>query len=810
MTLTKIRTASLFVIYFIFTNATYAQLVVAPLNTSGNNGSGVNLTQWVQTNLIGAGISISNVTYTGDNRQMGDFNAINTVLYTDQNMDKGIVMTTGYATDAIGPNTTSGISRIMDGVTTDADLSQLTSGLLYDKCVLEFDFVPEGPTIKFNYIFGSDEYPEFVGSGFNDAFGFFISGPGITGTQNLAVVPGTSTPITINTVNQFNNSAYYVDNGDALFGGPVEPYKSQPQYIQYDGYTVNLTATAQVQCGQTYHFKLAIADVGDPTLDSGVFIQGGSFTSEGSPVNVAIIEDTTISSQATAIRGCPGTDIIFTRSSGIDTALTVNYITSGSAVEGVDYASILNPVTFAIGQDTIIIPFEALTTGSGLDSLSIKVSYINPCDGTISYNTATFYIEDADDLTITASDTTISCSNPTVQLFASVYGTTLTQYTWSGPGIVAGGNTATPTVNQPGTYTVDITTGGNCPGSGTKQVVVTKTGNLSVMIHSTNPEICLGESSDITAIPSGGTAPYTFVWDNGLTGGNAHTVSPTTTTIYEVLVMDVTGCLGDTTITVIVNNLPTVDAGSPQAICVGESVTLTGSGATSYTWDNGVTDGVAFTPIITTTYTVVGKDTSNCSGTDQVLITVLPLPTVSAGENQIICAGTAVTLSGSGASSYSWDNGVENDVAFVPSVTTTYKVSGTDDLGCHNSGMVTITVEICGCIDPLALNYNGNATISDNSCIYQEPTLEWPNIFTPNDDQINDVYEYTKAGIIQLEYWIFNRWGSLMFQADELNKYWDGKVSGSNALDGVYFVKYKAKGINGKEFEGHTFFHLVR
>ncbi len=823
---------------------------------------------------------------------MGNFNATSTVLFTDQGLDKGIIMSSGEAITAIGPNNSTyacGAGGYVGNTTSDPDLATITGGSVNDKAILEFDFIPAGSTVKFNYIFGSEEYPEFVGSTFNDVFGFFISGPGISGTQNIAIIPNTTTPIAINNVNNgyagppfapASNPAYYIDNGDNGYGNTINPYKSQAQYIQYDGYTINLTATAQVQCGQTYHIKLAIADVGDQSYDSGVFIQGGSFISEASPVDIAVIEGTTAGNQATVIRGCPGTDIIFTRSSGLDTALTVNYTTSGSAIAGVDYSAIPNPVTFQIGQDSIVIPFDGLTSGSGTDSLSIKVSFSTPCGGTTTFNLVTIYIVDADNIVITAPDAAITCSNTSTQLSASATGTT-PDYSWSGPGIVSGGNTATPTVNQPGTYTVTVTTGGTCPSSGTKQVEVTKTGNLAVTITSNNPEFCIGGSSDLTANPSGGTAPYTYAWDNGLAASSSNSVSPTSTTIYTVTVTDNLGCAGDATTTVTVNSLPTVlagadqticegtaitlsgsgattyiwnngvtdgvsfkpsvgttiytvtgtdgngctntsqvsihvdpapdiSAGNDQTVCAGTAVVLSGSGATSYTWDNGVTDGVPFAATTTTTYTVSGDVGGTCNGIGEVVVTVNPLPTISAGENQTICAGTSVTLSGSGATSYTWDNGVANGVEFVPSATTTYKVSGTDGNGCQNSGTVTIVVEICGCTDPFALNYNSNATTSDNSCVYQEPVLEWPNIFTPNDDHVNDVYQYTKTAIVQLEYWIFNRWGNLMFEASELDKYWDGKVSGSSASDGVYFVKYKAKGINGKEFEGHTFFHLVR
>ena len=133
---------------------------------------------------------------------------------------------------------------------------------------------------------------------------------------------------------------------------------------------------------------------------------------------------------------------------------------------------------------------------------------------------------------------------------------------------------------------------------------------------------------------------------------------------------------------VINNTLPPVSAGIDQAVCDdGTTVTLSGSGATSYVWDNGVTDGLAFVPPLgTATYTVIGTDANGCIDTDQVDVTINALPTVNAGIDQTVCDdGTAVTLSGSGAISYMWSNGVTDGLAFVPPIgTTTYTLTGTD------------------------------------------------------------------------------------------------------------------------------------
>ncbi|NBV09583.1 MAG: hypothetical protein EBS09_10825 [Flavobacteriia bacterium] len=119
--------------------------------------------------------------------------------------------------------------------------------------------------------------------------------------------------------------------------------------------------------------------------------------------------------------------------------------------------------------------------------------------------------------------------------------------------------------------------------------------------------------------------------------------------------------------TLTVNALPIVSAPANQTVCAGTPVTLSGSGATSYAWDNGVTNATPFTPIATQTYTATGTDGNGCTDTAQVTVNVNALPIVSAGNNISICAGAPVTLSGNGAATYAWDNGV---ACFHPCINT--------------------------------------------------------------------------------------------------------------------------------------------
>ncbi len=243
--------------------------------------------QLVRDVLLGGGVDVFNVVYTGGtdpiNPAIGTFDGTGA---PDLGINQGIIMTSGSIMNAPGPNNQSG-ATFGNGVPGDPNLDDLIPGFSsYDASVIEFDFVPIFDNISFNYVFGSEEYQEFVCSEFNDVFGFFVSGPGITGTINIARLPGSGDAVAINTVNNGSfgewgttpgpfdpcppqNPAFYVDND--VYGSPG---------IQYDGFTTVLTAVLDnlIPC-EIYHIKLAIADAGDDALDSGIFLESGSFTS---------------------------------------------------------------------------------------------------------------------------------------------------------------------------------------------------------------------------------------------------------------------------------------------------------------------------------------------------------------------------------------------------------------------------------------------------------------------------------------------------------------------------------------------------
>ena len=251
-------------------------------------------------------------------------------------------------------------------------------------------------------------------------------------------------------------------------------------------------------------------------------------------------------------------------------------------------------------------------------------------------------------------------------------------YAWDNG--VVNGVPFTPTAS--GEYIVIATGGVGCTATDTVNIIVNA---LPSVDAGTFLQICDGDTVTLS-----GAGATTYIWDNGISDGVLFT--PSTTTLYTVTGTDANGCSASDTVSIDVWNLPLVDAGADQAVCEGNSVTLSGAGANTYTWDNSVSDGVVFTPVSTATYTVNGTDGNGCKNTDQVEVNVNALPTVIAGSDVSICVGDSAILNGSGAVSYIWDNGIMDGVHFIPVAANTYTVTGTDGNGCANTDQVDVTL----------------------------------------------------------------------------------------------------------------------
>ncbi|MCB2220914.1 MAG: choice-of-anchor L domain-containing protein, partial [Bacteroidetes bacterium] len=240
-------------------------------------GPGITPEQMVE-NIVGEGIQYDNVTFQGANISRGIFSNGQT---TNLGISSGIFLTSGAGYNIPGPNVATG-STGANGMPGHPSLNAITTSPTYDAAVLEFDFIPESDTLRFKYVFGSEEYNEYVNSSFNDVFGYFVTGPdpmgGMYSDENIALIPGTSTSVKINSVNNgwapggvvptgpCTNCAYFSDNTGGLT-------------LEYDAFTTVLVAFLQVVPCETYHIKIGVADAGDGILDSGVFLEENSFES---------------------------------------------------------------------------------------------------------------------------------------------------------------------------------------------------------------------------------------------------------------------------------------------------------------------------------------------------------------------------------------------------------------------------------------------------------------------------------------------------------------------------------------------------
>jgi len=245
----------------------------------------------VENILLGSGVVVGKVNYKGPAHAIGHYSDSSQQI----DMRDGILLTSGNAYYALGPNKSprTGWASNAEG---DSELGKIARGNTYDASVLSFDFVTASENLSFEFVFASEEYLEYVGSKFNDVFAFFLT-PQKGDKINIARLPDRETPITVNTVNNQLNVQYYKDNTYINTSDPFiwdvrnrevisnENYgddeHNPPFNIQFDGFTSVLKAQAKVIPNQVYKIKIAIADVGDGILDSGVFLKGKSFKSEG-------------------------------------------------------------------------------------------------------------------------------------------------------------------------------------------------------------------------------------------------------------------------------------------------------------------------------------------------------------------------------------------------------------------------------------------------------------------------------------------------------------------------------------------------
>jgi gliding motility-associated-like protein len=302
-------------------------------------------------------------------------------------------------------------------------------------------------------------------------------------------------------------------------------------------------------------------------------------------------------------------------------------------------------------------------------------------------------------------------------------------------------------------------------------------------IDATCQSACSGSA---TLTVSGGQAPYaTPVWSNGTT---ASSLSNLCAGNYTVNVTDANGCVGTQNFTINSGATFTVSTSGNVSICAGETTTISASGATTYYWDNGLGAGSSFqvSPSSTTTYNVVGT-ANGCSANAALTVTVESTPNVFAGNDQLVCSGDSIALSGTGATSYIWDNGIVDGQYFIP-VDGVYIFSLLGSTGnCSAQDEVVITVGDCGF------------------------EFEMPNVFTPDGNLVNDFYVPVKVNNVAIQkFTVFNRWGNIVYESTNQPIIWDGKSSGAEVSEGVYFYVVKFVSLDLVQHEVQGFIHLIR
>ncbi|MCZ4407339.1 choice-of-anchor L domain-containing protein [Cryomorphaceae bacterium 1068] len=672
---------------------------------------------------------------------------------------EGIILTTGSIENLLGPNNTEA-STTINGTPGDPLITTITGNSSFDACILEFDVVPVGDSLRFNFTFASEEYDEYVGTPFNDFFGFFISGPGIIGDpglgglENIAVLPGTSTSVGINTINNGNpdigvppsNPEFYVPNPLGL---------TAP--LQYDAWTTGLSAVRQVTPCDTFSIKLVIADVADPEWDSAVLIEAIESNSIAlSQSNEGNLEST--------IEGCNNGTVTFTRTPVTDQDEVVTFFVDGTATNGMDYEQIGDdpdpavPKTITIPANQASVSIDIIPFDDGIiegeEFIDIFVGNPN-CAGTVQDSIRVF-INDSINVSIDPPLAFVCLGN---SLTFSVDADDNANFNWSPTDYLDD-----PSIKEPTTsplldidYLLTVTAAA-CQSTALAEIRVS-----DVQLSATSINIdCTGDDNgSIDLSISGGESPYEIEWvgPNGFSS-NDEDLSDLAPGVYAVLVTDRDGCTGD--LSVEITEVPAIELELTSSVFQGGfnvscfeandgQATVIPSGGTppySYLWNDGAAQtSQTAVNLVSGTYEVTVTDDNDCTQTGT--ITLLAPDPITAGledRTDVLCTGEAtgeVTISpigGVGPYTIVWNTVPPQFGATAVNLTAGfYTASITDINGCQGTTEIEITEPVTaleGSIAATNASCNGfsdgsaTATISGGTPPY---IYEWSA--QPGDDE---------------------------------------------------------------------------
>ena len=683
---------------------------------------------------------------------------------SDLGLNKGIILTTGLAANAVGPNLVDDIEET-HGAPGDADLdyfSSLTGGSLSeDACVVELDVFVATDELRFEYIFGSEEYPEFVGGIFNDIFALLVKGPGIAGDpnidnqQNVAIIPNTNTFVEINSVNSAQNWEYFRNNENGTS-------------VQYDGLTSDfrgikksLTASIPVIPCNNYKLKFAIADRFDDRLDSGVFIgelRGGvpSLSYDSNFGTDDLVED------------CSGTEDVITikLNNPLEDPQSYTVNISGTATRGVDYIlDMPDQVIIPAGETEIsfsIIPITDFLT-EGEETIIISLTNDFGC-GAVDLENIVIKILDKPLLSVNlGADTALVCSADTSNsITLSVTGAT--QYTWTPSNLFDDndGATVVATPLEDGYVYVNGQLGplSTCVAEDSIYLKVISP-EVTIAVDGST-QICRGDTIELSAINNVDDLNLSWTPNDNLSNPNNSVTNafPNFTQTY-VASIGVTGCVVTDTIVIEVDAFDFPEVISDTTVCQGSPVELASqvfSTSTEYAWtpiesiqDPSIPNALAI-PQETTTYVLSANSSSDfCSSMDSVEVTVIPAAIDIANDTTFVCLGDSALIQTdivplnnpivwSPNDGFISDVNSPNPIVYPPSSTTYFATLQTD--ACLIVDSVFIQVDSLPIIDTILLDpfkevYCPGEFITLTSELYDPmdyPDLE--NLWTPNAGQV--------------------------------------------------------------------------
>lgn len=657
--------------------------------------------------------SVFNAVYAGSANSAGYFTNGSLTGFSE-----GIALSSGLVSNIRG-NGMNIMSNDNVGVGGDSQLNSLSSANGMDASVLTFSYIPSTDTMKFRYIFGSEEYSRFVSTGVNDVFGFFISGPNPSGgtynSYNFALV--NSQMVSINTINNgqhryesygpCTNCVYFRDN----FNGSIP--------VSWNGLTVTLEAKVAVVPCATYSLKMGVQDIQDSYYDCGLLFEAKS----GLPPGTGNMMNFDAQGNQTSIveEGC-SYFMVFMRPDTINLADSLAFYPniSGNVTSGVDYSGIPNPVWFEPGQMTDTVYYDVYSDANveANEYITLNISGGCPCTPTTVFDT--IYFSDhhptnpviTPDQTICMGDVPLSLSvtiNPLINA-GSV------SYQWS----PISGNQNSISVSPVSTTTYYVTISRPCQSDTVLQTTVTVVNPVTPIISTADLTLCIGQNGiygSSSILPPNANASWVFSGGTPSTanGLGSHSVSWNSSGNHSVtLEIDNEGCISDTSISVYVMPGPL----NPQStgdvtICENQSTVIGVSinpaidpNSVTYSWSpvSGNTASLSVSPLVSTTYQV--SVTTPCEDTVlTILVTVVPIVPASFSVTQNpICVGDTIEVAYSGTVA----SGMTLDWTFSSGLPSSANGAGPhavrwDSPGAYN---VSLTLDNNGCISDSTIFVN--------------------------------------------------------------------------------------------------------